>query len=274
MINLNTPVEELPKVGPAYAKKLKKFGVKTIQDLLFYFPARYDDFSEIIFIKNTANLGFVKTLNKGIFLAKGKYIARLDDDDFWQDPQKMEKQINFLENNPEYAIAGGGVIKIDKEGKEIVRFLLPETDEDIRKVILISNVFAHSAVIFKKDSWSQAGGYDEQFGFFSDWGLWLKLGKQGKFYNFQEFFICYSDQEQNFGRTSHDYEIRRKLAANIRLRIKYKKYYPGYKKAIFIGFANYFYSFLPLRKRIWPVIFWLRKLILGPSPYKYSEYNK
>ncbi|OGZ83625.1 MAG: ATP-dependent DNA helicase RecG, partial [Candidatus Staskawiczbacteria bacterium RIFOXYC1_FULL_38_18] len=52
MINLNTPVEELPKVGPAYAKKLKKFGVKTIQDLLFYFPARYDDFSEIIFIKN------------------------------------------------------------------------------------------------------------------------------------------------------------------------------------------------------------------------------
>ena len=50
MINLNTPVEELPKVGPAYAKKLKKFGVKTIQDLLFYFPARYDDFSEIIFI--------------------------------------------------------------------------------------------------------------------------------------------------------------------------------------------------------------------------------
>lgn len=51
MINLSTSVEELPRVGAAYAKKLKKFGIKTVQDLLFYFPARYDDFSEIISIK-------------------------------------------------------------------------------------------------------------------------------------------------------------------------------------------------------------------------------
>jgi ATP-dependent DNA helicase RecG len=51
MISLSTSVEELPKVGITYAKKLKKFGIKTIQDLLFYFPARYDDFSEIISIK-------------------------------------------------------------------------------------------------------------------------------------------------------------------------------------------------------------------------------
>jgi len=51
MILLSTPVEEIPKIGVAYAKKLKKFGIKTVQDLLFYFPARYDDFSEIISIK-------------------------------------------------------------------------------------------------------------------------------------------------------------------------------------------------------------------------------
>jgi len=51
MINLSTFVEELPRVGVAYAKKLKKFGIKTVQDLLFYFPQRYDDFSEIISIK-------------------------------------------------------------------------------------------------------------------------------------------------------------------------------------------------------------------------------
>lgn len=52
MISLSTSVEELPKIGSVYAKKLKKFGIKTIQDLLFYFPARYDDFSEIITIQN------------------------------------------------------------------------------------------------------------------------------------------------------------------------------------------------------------------------------
>jgi ATP-dependent DNA helicase RecG len=51
-MDLSTNVEEVPKIGAAYAKKLKKFGIKTVQDLLFYFPARYDDFSEIISIKN------------------------------------------------------------------------------------------------------------------------------------------------------------------------------------------------------------------------------
>jgi ATP-dependent DNA helicase RecG len=48
MISLSTPIQEIPKIGISYAKKLKKFGIKTVQDLIFYFPARYDDFSEII----------------------------------------------------------------------------------------------------------------------------------------------------------------------------------------------------------------------------------
>ena len=225
----------------------------------------------IIAIKNKINLGFVKTLNRGIATAKGKYIARLDDDDYWRDSQKLEKQVKFFENNPGYALIGGGVIKIDKEGKEVVRFLLPETDEDIRKAILISNVFAHSAVIFKKAHWEKTGGYDEEFGFFADWDLWLKIGKLGKFYNFQEFFVYYLDQEQCNGRTTHDYLMRRKLITNIKLRNKYRDCYSGRKKAILVCFANYFYSLLPFRKKIWPAIFWLRNLILGPSPYKYFK---
>ncbi len=52
VITLQTAVEKLPKIGVAHAKRLKKFGIKTVQDLLFYFPARYDDFSEIISIKS------------------------------------------------------------------------------------------------------------------------------------------------------------------------------------------------------------------------------
>lgn len=48
MISLSTKVEEVPKIGLVYSKKLKKFGIKSVQDLLFHFPARYDDFSKII----------------------------------------------------------------------------------------------------------------------------------------------------------------------------------------------------------------------------------
>ena len=48
MIDLSTKIEEIPRIGAAYQKKLKKFGIKTVHDLLFYFPSRYDDFSDII----------------------------------------------------------------------------------------------------------------------------------------------------------------------------------------------------------------------------------
>jgi len=48
MISLETKIEELERIGLSYQKKLKKLGIKTIQDLLFYFPTRYDDFSNII----------------------------------------------------------------------------------------------------------------------------------------------------------------------------------------------------------------------------------
>jgi len=48
MITLSTKIEEIPRVGLAYQKKLKKFGIKTVQDILFHFPARYDDFSDIV----------------------------------------------------------------------------------------------------------------------------------------------------------------------------------------------------------------------------------
>ncbi|MDI6591450.1 MAG: ATP-dependent DNA helicase RecG [Patescibacteria group bacterium] len=49
-MNLSTPIEELAYVGPAYQKRLRKLGIKNVRDLLFHFPHRYEDFSEIILI--------------------------------------------------------------------------------------------------------------------------------------------------------------------------------------------------------------------------------
>ena len=46
-MNLNDPINQIPRVGPAYIKRLNKIGIFTAQDLLFYFPQRYEDFSNI-----------------------------------------------------------------------------------------------------------------------------------------------------------------------------------------------------------------------------------
>jgi ATP-dependent DNA helicase RecG len=47
-MNLSTPVEEIPRVGPQYQKRLKRMGIKTVGELLFHFPHRYEDFSNMV----------------------------------------------------------------------------------------------------------------------------------------------------------------------------------------------------------------------------------
>jgi len=77
MISLSTKIEELPKIGAAYAKKLKKFGIKTVQDLLFHFPNRYDDFSNIISISQAK-----QKLSETVCV-QGK-IARIENSHTWK----------------------------------------------------------------------------------------------------------------------------------------------------------------------------------------------
>lgn len=50
MLSLSTKIEQIKKVGPVYLKKLHKLGIKTIRDLFFHFPHRYEDFSQILSI--------------------------------------------------------------------------------------------------------------------------------------------------------------------------------------------------------------------------------
>lgn len=225
----------------------------------------------IIILTNKTNLGLVKTLNKGVKNARGKYIARIDDDDIWSDSEKLKKQVRFLEGNPDYILVGGGVIAVDKEGREIVRYLLPEKDEEIRSFLLLNNPFAHSTVVFKKDVWEKVRGYNEELSFSEDWDLWLRFGQLGKFYNFQEYFFYYFKGEQN---RCNYYNIGRHLRANIRLRKKYRHYYPGYSKAYLLCWADYFYYLLPFRQKFRPILFKLRALILGPPAYRYFKRTK
>lgn len=223
--------------------------------------------TRIKIIINRINLGRGKSSNKGIRKARGKYIARLDDDDYWADPKKLEKQVKFLESHADYVLAGGGMISINETGQELFRYLFPENDEDIKKSILSDNLFAHGSVIFRKDAWEKVGGYNEEFDFPEDWDLYLKLGKLGKFYNFQEYFLYYLQGQQNISNFNIR-RIRRNLKLNIKLRKKYRNDYPNFWKAFLLGWAYYLYSFLPFKKQFHPIFSKLRKAIFDQSVCK------
>lgn len=203
-------------------------------------------------------------LNKWISLAKGKYINILDDDDFWPDKNKIKKQVNFLEENPDYILVGGGLIGVDQNGQEIARYLLPEKDADIKKTILISDTLAHTTVLFRKDAWEKSGGYDDKG---IDWGFWLKMGKLGKFYNMQNFFTVYRGHVPGVdpGFVEKNYTSSEWLKINLKIKKKYKNDYPGYWRAVLFCWIRYFYSFLPFRmppkRQMWSLMFKVKNFI-------------
>ena len=186
----------------------------------------------------------------------------MDSDDFWLDSEKIKKQVEFLEKNKDYVLTGGGIIKIDSQGKEILRHMSPENDYQIRKKLLFNNMMSHSTVVFRKNTWEKAGGYCKEEGTWlesaEDWNLYLKMGKIGKLYNFQDYFAYYLENGQNasFQRIHGD------LKFNQSLRTKYRKDYPGFLPAYILGWFYYFYYFLPFRNSINYFLRKIRKLIL------------
>lgn len=197
-----------------------------------------------------------KARNAGIKISNGKYIACLDDDDFWCDSRKLEKQVRFLEEHSGYVLCGGGVIVINKENpKKILKTLklYPEKDEDIRQSMLIGDIFTSSTVVFRKESWEIVGGYDETHPLGEDWDLYLKLGRLGKLYNFQKPFVCFSLGQQNIPLIT---KYGRDCVKNtFRIIIKYRNDYPHFYRAFLFNLVIYLYGFFPLpfRKMLKPM---------------------
>lgn len=189
---------------------------------------------------SAASNGIYKNLNKGIEISRGKYIARLDDDDEWADKDKLKKQVYFLENNQEYVICGGGVIVTDDNNKELFRYFKNINDSEIRRRALFANPFSHSTVMFLKEA-AKKVGYYSPLRYAEDWDLWLKLGGIGKFYNFPEYFAIYRMTLKN------ESFIHQRLQSKTILGIinKYKNNYPNFYFAYCLNFAQYLYSCLP-----------------------------
>ncbi len=181
-----------------------------------------------------------KNLNEGLSMARGKYIARLDDDDYWCDMDKLKKQTDFLESHPDYVVVGGGTIVIDDDDKERFRYFKAETDEAIRAHALFANPFTHSTVMFRRDVALAVGGYGN-FKNAEDWDLWLRMGLKGKFYNFQEYFVRYllNDKSKTvIFKRSQSQEI-------LRLLRSYRGQYPNFISAYILNLGQYCFSLLP-----------------------------
>jgi len=210
-----------------------------------------DEFIEkderVILVQNKDNIGIQKTLNKGVELAKGEYIARIDDDDEWSDNNKLSEQINFLETHKDYVLVGTGVLMVDEKRAELFRFLEPVHDSAIRDRMLFKSCFMHSAVVFSKDAIGRVGGYseDERHKHVEDYYLWLRLGEIGKLHNLPTYGIKFMLRPGAISAKNKKEQFRK----NIGLVKEFRNKYPHYSKALIFAYARLFsysaYRLLP-----------------------------
>ena len=215
----------------------------------------------IVYIQSKINEGISKNYNKGLRVAKGEYVAMIDDDDPWCDDRKLEKQIKFLEENREYAGCGGGMIVVDKSGKELYRYFKPKTDADIREKMLFGNPVANSTTLFRRAVGEDVGWYDESTLYSGDRDFWLKMGLKGKLYNFPEYFSYYTMSGEN----TSTVKIRPHLKASLMVMRRYKGKYPHYLPALAFNLTQCAYSYLPgfIRKLVHYSLARLKRRVIG-----------
>ncbi len=129
------------------------------------------------------NKGLVATLNRGLDLAKGRYIARFDADDVCY-PHRLGLQFSFLEEHPDYVLVGSEADYMDETGKHIFTYKFQQyEDEGIRADNFIHCPVIHAAVMFRKQAVLDAGGYNPRAITFEDHLLWRNLAAFGKMKN-------------------------------------------------------------------------------------------
>lgn len=142
----------------------------------FSFLDEYDD-SRIKLFHNEENLGCTKCFNKGIRLAQGEYIARLDADDIAL-PRRLQMQVEYMNSHPDAKVVSG---RFKYFGiKDDVSLCVPGDPEFIRTTLLLTNSLAHSTLMFRRTIFSEDGlYYDESFRYAQDYDLLVRICEYG-----------------------------------------------------------------------------------------------
>lgn len=166
-------------------------------------------------IQNNENLGLTKSLNKGLALAEGEYIARIDADDISY-PERLEVQYNYLKKHPEVGIAGSWTELIDGSGSTIDYWQCQYSPEDIYYILNFRNCLTHSSIMINRKLLMNAGGYFESADKAQDFELWNRLSKITKIYQIQTILVKWRraqqiDAKRYQQKKTVEYVIRRNL---------------------------------------------------------------
>ena len=167
---------------------------------------------KLLSLHRHANRGLAGTLNRGIELARGKYIARQDQDDLVL-PGRLARQKAYLDRNPDIAMVGTWAqIYVGDEPTE--RFHRhPATPDALKLFLLFDNPFVHASVMIRANALRTVGGYSEapERQPPEDYELWSRIARDYRVANLPEVLTVYREMPGSMSRTGENPFLRKVL---------------------------------------------------------------
>lgn len=171
---------------------------KELQDCIDKYLVDYSNLITYIPLEKNGGLG--NALNIGVIAARNDIIARMDTDDICV-KDRFERQIRYLEKNPNIDVLGGQILEFTGNINNVVaKREVPKSQDEILKFLKTRNPFNHMTVIFKKNKVIEAGNYLD-FHYLEDYFLWLRMSLQGgQFANLEDVCVYVRVDENMYRR--------------------------------------------------------------------------
>ncbi|MFX0070553.1 MAG: glycosyltransferase, partial [Candidatus Hermodarchaeota archaeon] len=188
---------------------------------------KYND-PRIRLIHNQKNLGLSSTLNRGLDLAQGQYIARMDCDDI-SHPERLKKQVEFMDSRPETGVCGTWIEII---GEKCGKTWKPPTNyEEIKISLLFDTALVHSSVMIRKSKFREYNlYYNPDFLIAQDFELWSRCSNYFPLANLPEVLLKYRVTSSSHFHSKKDKypelleEIYRDILVSLNINLKKDEY--------------------------------------------------
>ena len=144
----------------------------------------------IVLVRNEINVGVAGSLNKGLGLARGEYIARMDADDVSL-PERLAAQVAFLDEHSPVGVVGCAVQMIDSYGSPMYVQHFPTTHGPLLWALCFYTPLAHPTVVFRRPVVERVGGYNDVLLANQDRDLWQRLSSVTRLANLPDVYLLY-----------------------------------------------------------------------------------
>jgi glycosyltransferase involved in cell wall biosynthesis len=164
-------------------------------------------------VTSRANRGLIATLNEGIALARGEYVARMDADDVAL-PERLQRQVEFLAAHPRCVLVGASFVYIDSSGNEGRAHHCFINDLTIRHALPVEGCVLHPVAMFRRSAVVGVGGYKADYVAAEEYDLWHRLAHVGELTNLPEPLLYYREWDQRV--SARHAAVQRRVAERIR----------------------------------------------------------